>query len=158
METLIYVAIVFALSCVSIFVAIKICDDPPPGGFGSLLFVLLILGALATAIMYTATSCASVFQEKYLGVDLEEGRTNTEFWIYTGLVFACFGSLMLVAAAIELFGSGSIRWGELGQLFVTCIICTVASVSIALAASSIQDCFKDQPEPPPIERIHFDKE
>jgi len=154
METLIYAAIVFAISCVGIFIALKMCNDPPPGGFGSWVFVLLILGTLATGIMYAATHYASALQEQWFGpVNLEEGRRAIEFLIYTGLVFAEFFALCSIGIIID----GKIDWGEFGRIVLACIIFTVVSIGITFTAHAIQDSFKAQPEPPAIERINFDE-
>jgi len=154
MEYLIYVALVFAISCIVMFITVSICDDRPEK-FVDWVMLVLILGTFCAALVLLITNMSSEIQKEYLAqpVDVDEGRTPTEFLIYTAIVFAWFAGLCLIGVVV----AGSISFSVLGKILLTCVIGTVTSIGVTTAASSIQYSFAEQPEPPAIERINFDE-
>lgn len=154
METLIYLAIVFAISCVGFLIVCMVCP-PHCYGFGDWVFMVAIVGAIVTGLSVSSTGIASMIQDAFSSqpIDPDVERTATEFVIHAGIVFAGFFTFFFIGMIGD---SGSVDLPEFGKTLLTCIVVTIVSIAITSAAHAIQDSFEEQPEPPPIERINFD--
>jgi len=155
-----YMLIVFALSCLGVVILIGIDWQKDRSGALENFFGLVTVGgaffaAIAIGFTYIASSIQDYYSEQ--PVDFEAGWTTVEFLIYTGIVYSIFCVVLFTMLAMGIWHDGTTTSGDLKTTFISTIMCTIISIGVTTAASSIQYSF-DQPEPPAIERINFDKE